>query len=618
MAKDHQLLNTARDYLQFVTNFFEVINVSATHIYHSALELSPLSSIIRKFYYHQRPCPSPRVVIGIPESWDPSIAVSTKDSYYLSSTWSPCGQLFAAVIKEAVEIRDGLTLKLLSTLQATQVPTRFRYGLAYSPDGRSLAGCSNTTIFIWDVQTGGVVREIVCGYPHRGLSLLWSLDGKTIGTLSRETLSLETYTVQIYDIASATTLSSSTFQSMSKPSLWVCGGTFQVMTKTEGEDHRHWVMNIFEVGHNLTKLESFPFNPDFHLGVFSPTTYWVSVSVKMDGVLQLFILDLHTTEIFLQEVGSYQYHTFSHDGELFAAFAGDCLRIWRYTSASRWYTLQKEFHQTQMPLQFSPTLSSILGLAHTLLYVLHLDGSPAAHTNGSVNVTHSQLLDAFPPDGTYIATAHHHQTTVTITNLHSQNPSPLQFIDTTLKQLSAVVLTGNVMLVKGLDMIKAWLLTEEGAVDGISGNTRASDENCLWSLQLKHDSNKHLEFSVGDSITIIRCKEEIVITYDTGTGEEVLTPTEGLDECTWYHFFNSDEDGQDLYHREFHNYNTPSEHNWPVSQTTLQEGWVKDPEGKHRLWLYARWRSATSDVDWFDEVTTLRLRNLSELVIIKF
>jgi len=108
VAKDHELLNTARDYFQFVTNFFEVINVSATHIYHSALELSPLSSTIWKFYYHQRPCPSPRVVIGIPESWDPSMAVSTKDSYYLSSTWSPCGQFFAAVIKEAVEIRDGL------------------------------------------------------------------------------------------------------------------------------------------------------------------------------------------------------------------------------------------------------------------------------------------------------------------------------------------------------------------------------------------------------------------------------------------------------------------------------------------------------------------------------
>jgi len=45
-AQDNQLLDTARDYFQFTTTFFEVINISATHIYHSALELSPLSSII--------------------------------------------------------------------------------------------------------------------------------------------------------------------------------------------------------------------------------------------------------------------------------------------------------------------------------------------------------------------------------------------------------------------------------------------------------------------------------------------------------------------------------------------------------------------------------------------
>jgi len=46
VANDPQLLNTARDYFQFATNFFEVINVSAPHIYHSALELSPLSSVV--------------------------------------------------------------------------------------------------------------------------------------------------------------------------------------------------------------------------------------------------------------------------------------------------------------------------------------------------------------------------------------------------------------------------------------------------------------------------------------------------------------------------------------------------------------------------------------------
>ena len=130
VARDHQLLSAARDYFHFVTTFFEPIEVSATHVYHSALELSPLSSIIRKFYYHQRPHPSPRVVIGIPDSWDPSTSVSTKHSRYLSSTWSPCGRFVAAVTEEAMEIRDALTLELVSALQSTKVAARFKPGIA--------------------------------------------------------------------------------------------------------------------------------------------------------------------------------------------------------------------------------------------------------------------------------------------------------------------------------------------------------------------------------------------------------------------------------------------------------------------------------------------------------
>ena len=53
MDKDEQLLATARDCFHFVTRFFEVIKLSAPHIYHSALELSPKSSIIQKHYHHQ-------------------------------------------------------------------------------------------------------------------------------------------------------------------------------------------------------------------------------------------------------------------------------------------------------------------------------------------------------------------------------------------------------------------------------------------------------------------------------------------------------------------------------------------------------------------------------------
>jgi len=70
-------------------------------------------------------------------------------------TWSPCGQFIAVQTKEVVEIHDGLTFELISTLQPAK-PTFQLMGIAaYSPDGHFLACVSNTAIIIWDIQTGG-------------------------------------------------------------------------------------------------------------------------------------------------------------------------------------------------------------------------------------------------------------------------------------------------------------------------------------------------------------------------------------------------------------------------------------------------------------------------------
>ena len=146
---DEQLLETAKDYFYFVTRFFEPISVSATHIYHSALELSPASSNIRKLHYHRRPTPFPRVTAGILDSWNPSIAISGTDySSESSIAWSPCGQFVAIRTKEAVEIRDPLTFELLSTLQPAEPTPRLKGALAYSLDGRSFACASDTAIII--------------------------------------------------------------------------------------------------------------------------------------------------------------------------------------------------------------------------------------------------------------------------------------------------------------------------------------------------------------------------------------------------------------------------------------------------------------------------------------
>ncbi|KAF9645968.1 hypothetical protein BDM02DRAFT_383204 [Thelephora ganbajun] len=176
VSRNEELLDTVRDYYHFLRTFFEPISVSATHIYHSALELSPLSSIVRRWYYCQRHSTFPRVVIGTEESWGEGIIIPGKDRH-LSHTWSPCGQFIAAQSRKAVEIRDSLSFKLLSTLKLTKpISDGYVNLLAYSTDGRSIASLSDTSLIIWDIQKGGLVNE-----TYRSCAgctfLVWSLVG---------------------------------------------------------------------------------------------------------------------------------------------------------------------------------------------------------------------------------------------------------------------------------------------------------------------------------------------------------------------------------------------------------------------------------------------------------
>ena len=155
-------------------------------------------------------------------------------------------------VEEAVEAWDALTLKLLFTLQQQKVTTRFRRGLAYSQDGCSLARCSDTAIFIWDAEMGGLVKAIECKATASGLELVRSLDGKTIRIVLSHVL--ETITVPTYDVTSGATLCPDTPQSRDEPCLWARDKPFRIATTT-ASDRKGWTIDVFEVGSTITKTE---------------------------------------------------------------------------------------------------------------------------------------------------------------------------------------------------------------------------------------------------------------------------------------------------------------------------------------------------------------------------
>jgi len=563
VTRDKWLLDIAQDCFYFMTDFFEVINASATHIYHSALELSPLSSIVRRLYYHQRLTSLPSVVAGIPDSWDQSIGIPNQDYEQVNYAWSPCGQFIATQDQGSiVGIRDPLTFGLLSILQPAGYSPYQWYplcGLAYSPDGCSLACLNNTAVIVWDIQTGGVVKEI----EHNGVntsntSLVWSLDGRKIGTILRTAYA---WTVQTFDIISGTTSSPGTLWATNKPHLWADNTSFQIMEvevsvptniidKGEYLSTRaldmHDTINIFEVGTILTKIKSFNIKLQHaHISSFSPTTSCVSISTPD----LLLLLDIQNSEHLLEETGNFHKgaHSFSPDGSLFAAYSqGYSVHVWRYTPNHyipwRVFPSLGNFHPstTTLPLQFSPTLSSIMGHCAGLLRVWHLDSPPV-----SLATCHHQLAICSYHDSC-IVTAHKGGSIVTITNLLSKTTS--QLIETGTEILT-LTLIGNSLLVKGTGETIAWPLTEGGVVDGVFGNRMANRGDSIWAVQQGH-------------------------LLGQGFGG-----------------------------------------NWKALHHRPQDGWLKSLEGKHKLWIPTRWRACSYHLDHPHNVITLHLGSQSTAVI---
>ena len=608
VSKDNQLLSTARDCFHFVTKFFEPISVSAAHIYHSALELCPMSSIVRRLYYHRgRPItPWPRVMIGAPDSWDHVVSISNKDHKYRFCIWSPCGRFIAAQTTKAVEIRDQLTFELLTTLQPTEPVRPLAGPLTYSPDGHSLACVSYTSIVIWDIQTGGVAEEIRCGFKN--ISMAWSLDQRTIGFIDSEKR------VRTHDLVSGTTMSPGEFSSISHPYFWAHERSFRILRTVPSGRYDEAIVEVLEVGHTLTKIYSFSFMrnimPQFTFNIsYSPTACRIAISAHHS----LHIFEDRKSIFCPSESENISFHCFSSDGSLFAAAAGERIRVWKYISRlyMQWKELRCPGHTSSF-LQFSPTQLSILGSFGGILQGWRLHDPP-----NTPETDHRQYA-GLSRSGNYIATAYRLEMTITVTNLHSQAPS--QLIDTDLK-IEGLALSGSILLVFGSETVVAWLLTEEGLVRGVLGGRRAGRSNSVWATSLSHFTPRPVFKVEGYLGTIAPNGEDSsrYIIYHTETGEifqpdqvhrRLNSPWKRLDELSA---------GRDYF--GFHNltqHDAPPERGWQTSKVTVGEGWVKDSEGRHRLWVPVEWRADWDLMDWCHNIVTQFSILGGQTVIIKF
>ena len=548
-----------------------------------------MSSIVRRLYYHQHITYFPKVVIGTPDSWNQTVSIFSKGYSYSFCTWSPCGRFIAAQTETTVEIRNQLTLELLTTLHSTETNPHLTGPLAYSPDGCFLACATDSAIIIWDRQTGGVANEINCTVNN--ISLVWSLDGRTIATIKDQ----GSLVLHMYDLASGEAVSPGALQSKDSSHLWSNGGFFWIMVAAV--HGRNLYIHISKVEPTLIQTESLLYETSMYdickIGAFSPTTYHISYS----DTYSLHVMDIQKNCL-LKVTGHYFSHCFSSDGSLFAASNENSIHIWKYNSYH--YTLWREFQcqgWSNSPLQFSPTPSSIMGHLGNILQVWHL------YDPRTTPKTHHQQFVCLHHSGTFIVTAHESKNTITITNILSQTPS--QFINADVN-IEGLAITGNILLVVGSGELIAWQLTEEGVVGGASSNGTAGYNDSIWAVALMSYHADSWVFTVEGQIGAITYHGGNVFhVYHIETGE-IIHPPQAPQHfgSHWYHF-NETLLGQHYLH--CHNLSqciTPPEDEWQTSQATLQEGWVKDSKGKHRLWVPVEWRMSWDCADWHHDVTT--------------
>ena len=142
----------AEDSERLVLEYFDAICDSPSHIYHSALPLSPSSSWLRRCY-EAEVAGEIRVLMGLPDRWD----TCSRTIHFEGppKAFAHCGDTIAVGIESNVVLLDAVTGIRKSVLSGHSDEI---LSLASSLDGMFLISRGGQTVNLWDVQTGGVIK----------------------------------------------------------------------------------------------------------------------------------------------------------------------------------------------------------------------------------------------------------------------------------------------------------------------------------------------------------------------------------------------------------------------------------------------------------------------------
>ena len=649
-------LDLAKDYFHFVMAFFEIISISASHIYISALPLSPQTSIVYKLY-KQYACPLVRVVQGLPISWDVTLATIYGKSWENSVTWSPCGRFIAIARYGVIEILDGATLECLNTFESPK-GNRHEH-LLFSPDGSTLTQYGGADLICWDLQTG----VPVCTAPISGEvgnfrkpSFAYSTDGRIFAVVHYgcEDSSLLT----TYDLFSGTHICSyPPPEGYFAVPLWTHDKCLYFLTVKPGST------TIWEAAFTSVDMpapiETLPtpdeITDDVCHFLFLPALSYLAFYNHVN--FMIFIWDAVDSR-FLLKYGSNNWGdndmSFSSDGHFFShTSGGNVAYVWR-RSLDTYILHQKVVLPLRMTTLVSPDGGSIIAAADLLICLWNtreqsfiLSKDPAT----------CHFLLEFSPNRVLAASVPCYRGTVTIFNTQSGDP---QLIIDTEMRIEGLRITESTIVIASNEKAITWEIPTKDCVHARVGVTesvhttslRPSDSSSIQDQTFYFYNDREIQCSISpdcNHIAILVYGNESrnyssIKIYDTSTGIQLADAevsrgpgSVALKECgVWYIGEDCDGDGDEFVKgwkiirdsKSSTNELEPLEATMSLPEVfpwqsclgyeVTRNGWVLSPTKKRLLWLPHHWRSTEKYTTWNGQFLGLIHEGLPEPVILEF
>jgi len=630
LSQESPTLDLTNDCFRFVTGFFDAISLSAPHIYHSALLLSPKTSIVQKLYGPQVN-PLARVVYGAPTSWDQSIATKRLLVGPENVVWSPCSKYIGIIWgNNEIAVLDAVTLEQLCTLYTEYEPEWYR--LIFSPDGHLLTACSHDCkVFSWDLQTGGLVSKI------RGNKVLRPMSFSECGAMLGCFFSLSgSHEIVIYDIISGTQTSSHSLPGLDVITIWTHGQCLQFATIDLGS------IIIWEVGFTSTnapiQVASLPVPFTFNLSdgiAFLPTLS--RLSFIHQG--KIIVWDALHQKILLEstDIGNSYNISFSTDGRLLiCANWPSEHHFWKESSDGYLPHQNSPLSQHGTTAAVSPNGEAIITYNSSELQLWHTNPHTYAPT---ISPQHSQdkkhPLIEFSPDGSLAAITERSGNMVTILDVKSGNP---QLVIDTDMEICGIRITESRVNVVDHGKAIAWELPTGNCVP----NAQVNIDNSIQITTFKFPYSSWPYASISPDLNHAAFVDlRNLYIYSMDTGEQLVdVRSQG-----WLPGFTID--GTGVWCAGSHRWSTGTfVDQWEIFRDdesgifelkktgsviplrslpwhpscgyqVTNDGWVLSPGGKLLLWLPYQWRSVKFEMKWSGNFLALSHSGLPEAVILE-